>query len=1655
MSGGIDRDTYAVLRDRLTAQAGELARRAEALNTARTAAFGSGGLALTGTDRVRTERAGTLLDVVAVGDDVLLFGGHPVATDGEGPAVADVLTLCDRDLNPLPGDAVPGLLDDPGFVREFAALHRYFRGARLLRLRRVEDRLLAVFRTGEKADDLRVLRWTLGPPGGARFLDARGERDHTFPPAHDLDWVEAGRDDHVSGRHPHIALGGRLYVSTTGGTLTVKTENDPETADGIHTEPVDEPLQALADAEVAHAVVGALTLIRVRPYKEEAVRYLVFNALTGSVVRLDGIGQACLRLPDDEGIVFPGGYCLSSGAVKTFDTDTSGLDLDRTVRSPNGEDLLFAFHAEAEGRGLLLSYNLIRKEIATPLTCRGYALLDDGTMVVLRDGSGEPGRVHPAQLWTTPYVSDTHPAPVSDDPLARIGNADLVRGISDCLSIARQATEPTPAGEVYEALVAACERAGDVHHWLGDPETGDLRTPLTELRATAGQVLDEFATVTTLTRQAADALAETAERIARLVRRVRGEAPATAGEWISRITELRRAQGHLITLKEMRYADADAVDSLAADVESDIASAGRRAVAFLRGEDAFAGQHAEAERLAAEAGEVATVAEAGPVGELIDERTAGLRTLGEIVAGLDIGDATVRTAILSRVADVLGALNRARAVLAARRAELLDREGRAEFAAELALLGQAVTGALAAADTPDHCDDQLALLLLQLENLESRFAEHDGFLADLTERRTEIHDAFTARKQSLQDARARRAERLAGSAGRVLETIARRAATLADLDEVHTYFASDPMVAKVRRTAADLRALDDRVRAEELEGRLGAARQEAGRALRDRTELFSDGGDTVRLGRHRFAVNRQAPALTLVPYGDTLALALTGTDYRAPVTDPDFAATRPYWDRTLPSESPAVYRAEHLAARLLAEHGADGLADADLPALTRSAAEAAHDEGYERGVHDHDAAAILETLLGLREKAGLLRYPAAARAAAQFFWAHTATDDARDRWTRCAVSLTRARDLFGAASAVDGLRDELAGEIGDATAAAYLVEELAAAPSGFAVSAAARTLLAAFRRAVGGSAYDDALTGLTDPGARRRLVEAWLTAYASAQASPHASGGPVDGGPIDGGARGGEGLDGQGLDGGALAEAVAVELCPGLERYEVDAPTTATVTGLLGAHPRTRNRTLTVRLDEFEPRTREFAAVDVPAFRAYQQRRAELVAAEYARLRVDEYRPRVMSSFVRNRLVDEVYLPLVGDNLAKQLGATGDAKRTDSHGLLLLLSPPGYGKTTLVEYVADRLGLLLVKVDGPALGRRTVSLDPAEAPDAAARRELEKIAFALEAGNNVLLYVDDIQHTSPEFLQRFIPLCDATRTLNGHDLRGKRFAVCMAGNPYTGSGEAFRVPDMLANRADVWDLGDVLTGKEDVFALSFVENALTSHPALAPLAGRDRADLELLVRLAAGDPTARRDRLVHPYPPAELERILAVLGRLLTARETVLAVNEEYIASAARDDASRTAPPFRLQGSYRTMNRIAARISPAMNDAELAAVIDDHYTAEARTLTGGAEADLLRLAELRGTLTPEQAARRAEVSAAYVRARALGGSGFGAGSGSGSGSGSGDGPLARAVAVLGLLADRVAAVEAAIDRAAAPGTFHGPRTTSEDPPAVSPPSAPS
>ncbi|MFE6861543.1 DNA repair ATPase [Nocardia sp. NPDC057668] len=1644
---GVDAGAYEVLRARLTGHAAELTRHAEALNDRRIETFGGSELTLLSSDRIRTAHNCVVRDVVALPGDRLLFAFNAFPSSRAETTPADTFAV--HRVNIVPGggtdkgesealDLEPaedtGLLDDPRFRADFAELYRYFAQTRLLRLRHVGDLLLAVFQTGHRLGDVRVLRWQFEADGGVRYLDNRGERNHTVPPAHDFEWIQTVRADEVPGRHPHLSIGGEVFVDTLGGALTVKVENDTETETGIYSEPVDEPLQSLADAQIWYARVGALILLRVLPYNETDWRYLIFNTRTRDVVRLDGIGRSCLQLPDEHGIVFPGGYYLATGVYKTFDAEVEGLEFEQVIRSGNGEDVLYVFRARAASRTLLLPYNLVRAEITAPIAGAGFTVLDNGVLVVLRTTTADPSPVHPVQLWRSPYVSDLYSAThaTGTGPLARIGNADLVRGISECLALARMVSDMSPATAVFEAMIAACDRAFDRYHWLTGPDSGGIAPALGELRDTAAQMLGEFERVAALTDQAGSAVDAAAEQVASLHRSTRASTPRSAEDWVRGLTELRHMRGSLLTLRELQYVDLERIDDLEEQVGEFLRDFGHRAAEFLSSADSFDSYERENADLHRRSEEITTVAAASPLRARLDEQADGLHLVTEVVGSLGITDATVRTAILDRIGAALAGINSTRAILAARQRALAAAEGSAEFAAEFSVLRQSIAGALGSAGTPESCDEHLAKLLLAIENLESRSGDFDSATDQLAQLRDDVYEAFSSRKQAQLDERARHADRLANSAQRILAGIQRRTAAIDSSEAINAYFAADPMVERLRRTAGELRALGDPVRAAELDGRLIAARQEAGRTLLDRHDLYSGDGRTITLGRHRFTVNTQPAELTVVPHRDSLGFAITGTDYRAPVRDENFADTAPYWSQLLVSETPEVYRGEYLAADLLDSAETSGTvdellaaaADGTLDDIVRAAAEQRFDEGYERGVHDHDAALILAAMLRLYREAELLRFLPAERAAAQLWWtfgvgdrparmheAQSGEDPFRVRWQTRIRSLARARRAFGRSAAVDDLCGELSTAIAEfisdigldvdsRRSAEYLFEELCDGGAEFATSAAVRRLLDSFHRGLDSldsgahASYTQDLRSLEPALAEQyQLANAWLHTFIS---------------------------HGDAADAVDLPEAIAVELCDPLARREVPASTRATVASLLGTHPLITNQQLTFRLDELLARCRLHRLDHAPGFRAYLRRRNELVTAERDRLRLDEYRPRPMHGFVRNQLLDLVHLPLIGDNLAKQLGTAGDDRRADQSGLLLLISPPGYGKTTLIEYVAAKLGLILVKVSGPALGHEVTSIDPDRAPNATARQELEKINFALELGNNVLLYLDDIQHTSPELLQKFISLCDGQRRMEGvwqgrtrtYDLRGKRFAVCMAGNPYTEQGKRFRVPDMLANRADVWNLGDVLSGREAEFALSYVENALTSNPVLAPLSGRGRGDLELLVRLARGEEDAHAGLLTHPYSEVEVAELIAVLAKLLRVRDVVLTVNRAYIASAATSDASRTEPPFHLQGSYRDMNALAARIVPVMNTAELESVIDDHYRAEAQTLASGAESNLLKLAELRNLLTPDQSRRWSEVTAAYRREQALGGAD--------------DDPVARAVTALATLTEQMGGIESAL-----------------------------
>ena len=359
-----------------------------------------------------------------------------------------------------------------------------------------------------------------------------------------------------------------------------------------------------------------------------------------------------------------------------------------------------------------------------------------------------------------------------------------------------------------------------------------------------------------------------------------------------------------------------------------------------------------------------------------------------------------------------------------------------------------------------------------------------------------------------------------------------------------------------------------------------------------------------------------------------------------------------------------------------------------------------------------------------------------------------------------------------------------------------------------------------------------------------------------------------------------------------------------------------------------------------------------------------------------------------------MYLPLFGDNLSKQLGTVGENKRTDRMGMLLLISPPGYGKTTLMEYISERLGLIFMKINGPAIGHDITSVDPMSANNSATKQELEKLNLAFEMGNNVMLYLDDIQHCNPEFLQKFISLADGQRKIEGvyngvtktYDFRDKKFCVIMAGNPYTESGDKFRIPDMLANRADIYNLGDVIGDSADLFKLSLIENALTSNDLLRQLSSKNFDDIYTIINHIEQGGEGTLD-LKGNHTKQEVQDYISVLEKVLRVRNDVLSVNEQYIKSAAMEDAYRTEPSFKLQGSYRDMNKLVAKVVPIMNDKELTTLLLSHYESESQTLTSAAEANLLKYKELANNLSSDEQQRWETIKTTFVKNNKL--KGFG------------------------------------------------------------------
>ncbi len=1585
----LEQGTYEIIRNRLNQHGQELEKRLLQLNEERKSVFGSIETALIGSSRISTVNNCIPSDMVSVGSS-FIFGYNVLIGLKSEVDIADVFSV--YEYNSKEHNFKQGSIDlivSDEFVKDFKNLYKYYKETRFVKFGRRGTSLFFVFRTGKGKFDIKTFKF-LVKGDTLTYVDNRSDHEFVFPDQHEFSWIRTTRDMHVKGAFSHISIEDQIFVETTDGDLTIKIENNTDSGLGIYAEEVENKTQTLDDAEFYYAIIDNLIVLKIKPYQEEKFRYIVYNKKVQEAVRIDSLEDSCVLLPDNHGLIFANGYYLQTGEIKIFDSDLRGMTYLRRIPSPNGEGYLYVFYSQLLGKYVMLSYNLISQQVETPIICNGYSLFENGELCYFKT-DGTPKKHHVLQIWKTPYLDSNYQSELESNEtsfLYKVGNKDIVRGMSECNEVLKLIHKEDSYANLYFDIQKAAGDILDTYYWIGNKEMFSLQDPLEGIKETAHNAIEEYEKVVSIKKNSAGEVARVMELIDSVTKKIKLTSFSSINAYVDVLASLRTLRGETISLKELRYVDVARIESEEEKLEVFNHDISNDCVQFLLKPEALRPYDSKVEELKTKIQEVKKVVKANEIEEKLTQTSAELEMLIEIVSNLKIDDATETTRIIDNISTIYSSFNQVNAALKRKRKELLSLEGTAEFNAQIKLISQGLTNYLELSDSPEKCVEFQTKLMVQIEELEGKFSEFDEFIDKIATKRDEIYNSFESKKISLVEARNKRANTLFQSSERILKAIQNRVSKFTDVNEINGYYASDLMIEKIRTVVSELIELEDSVKADSIQSQLKTIREEAIRQLKDKTELFVDGENIIRFGEHHFSVNTQPCELTMVYKGDEMFFHLTGTNFYEHVDDKQFYDFKDLWDQSIPSENKEVYRGEYLAYKVFEKCQQEfngnliSLREEEILSYIREFMGQRYNEGYVKGVHDMDALIIVKELIELIKTAGLLKYSTQARACAVLFWNKFALAEMKESYYKQLKGVGALLEVFPDAQEfkyiVDGLTRHIRDFVEETAlfnpiyvqeAAEYFFYEVIV-DENFVIDSEAAGLYQSFlsflkdKKAVAN--YQQSVEELDkEPVAQFKLIQKWLRAF-------------VENSSHDGKYQ--------------YVDEVAVLLM--LHCFDKNNVIKATLRkelmGMQGTHGVLNEGKYAFDYNQFIAKLKAYEINTASRFVTFTEVKKQLIRDFEEELRLQEFKPKVLSSFVRNKLIDRVYLPLIGDNLAKQLGTAGEGKRTDLMGMLLLISPPGYGKTTLMEYIASRLGIIFMKINGPAIGHEVTSLDPDEAGNASAREELKKLNLSFEMGDNVMIYLDDIQHCNPEFLQKFISLCDAQRKIEGvykgrsktYDFRGRKVCVVMAGNPYTESGDKFQIPDMLANRADIYNLGDILGDTADVFNMSYIENSLTSNKVLNQLAAKSHNDIYPLLKLADSGSMDGLE-LEASHSQGQINDYVNILKKLMIIRDVISKVNQQYIASAAQAEEYRTEPPFKLQGSYRNMNKITEKVVTIMNDEELETLIMSHYEGESQTLTAGAEANMLKFKEIVGKLSEEEAKRWEDIKATFRKNQKL------------------------------------------------------------------------
>ena len=323
-----------------------------------------------------------------------------------------------------------------------------------------------------------------------------------------------------------------VFVETVGGDLTIKVENNTKDGQGHLPRARRRPEpDARRRRDRLRARRRGLILLKIKPFREQKYALPRLQpAHARRAARRRASGVACVELPEDHGIDLPRRLlpadrrATSSSTATREDSSSSAPSARRTARTSSTSST-----ARERRRVPALAVQPDRaRRSQNPIRCHGYSLFADGTMVVFRADGRADARPPDADLADAVHDrrARRRRADATARYLAKVGNADLVRGISELLSIA--------AGRERRSRRAAPSRTSSRPRAAPSTRTTGSATPrratcsrrCASCSKTAELILDEFEKVAGARAQARARRSATAEDAAS--RAARARAPGRA-----------------------------------------------------------------------------------------------------------------------------------------------------------------------------------------------------------------------------------------------------------------------------------------------------------------------------------------------------------------------------------------------------------------------------------------------------------------------------------------------------------------------------------------------------------------------------------------------------------------------------------------------------------------------------------------------------------------------------------------------------------------------------------------------------------------------------------------------------------------------------------------------------------------------------------------------------------------------------------------------------------------------------------------------------------------------------------------------------------------------------------------------------------------------